>query len=153
MLRYQTMTCDIQGILKEQAQLMNDIELVQYDHFMHKEIVPQIFKRTFNSREWGEKWDTFDGFYEEGVFLLYHKLDKYYMGFIISYINEGLPYIAAMGIMEEFRGKHLGTYLIKHVAQHYAKMGYKDLWVDVRPHSESFQNRCLHIGFRFVDEE
>jgi GNAT superfamily N-acetyltransferase len=153
MLRYHRMTSFIVDILENPVPLSDDIELVQYDSYLHREIVPQIHKRIFLTKPWGEQWDTFEGFYAEGVFLLYHKVDKYYLGFIISYINDGMPYIALMGVMEEFQGQHLGTYLVQRVARNYAKMGYKKIWVNVKPHSEGFERRCLAMGFKATDEE
>jgi ribosomal protein S18 acetylase RimI-like enzyme len=147
------MTSRVNDILIDIVELSEGFELVQYDPFIHHEIVPQIYARCFNLRAWGERWDKFDGFYSDGVFLIYNKALKSYIGFVVSYINDGLPYIAALGIMKKFRGKHLGTYLVQRVAQHYAKMGYKDIWVDIKPHSESFERRCIAMGFVITDED
>lgn len=147
MLRYQTMIADIQEILSHHVPLMDGIELVQYDPHLHREVVPQVYKRTYHTRPWGDKWDAVEGFYPEGIFLLLNKEENYFVGFIISYVNEGLPYIGAIGVEEDFQGMHLGTCMVQSVALHYAKLGYKQLWVDVKPHSDGFFNRCIAMGF------
>ena len=151
-LKLQTMSCELNALLGELIPLNDRFEEVQYDSMMHHEIVPQIFSRTFKRRAWGEKWDQFEGFYSDGVFLIYEKVEKFYVGFIVSYIRDDVPYIAALGVMEDFRGLHLGMYMVQRVAQHYAKMGYKNIWVDIKPHSSSFEAHCVQMGFKEKDE-
>ncbi len=150
MLRNQTMKADIHEILTHPASLVDGVEMVQYDPLLHREVVPQIYKRCYHMRPWGDKWDAVEGFYPEGIFLLLNSKEQYYIGFIISYVNEGLPYIGAIGVEDNFRGQHLGTCLVQQVALHYAKLGYKKIWVDVKPHSDSFFSRCLTMGFHCV---
>ena len=150
MFRYQTMTADIQDILSHYVPLMEGIEMVQYDSLLHREVVPQIYKRSYHMRPCGDKWDAVEGFYPEGIFLLLNVQEQYYVGFIISYVNENLPYISAIGVEDKYRSKHLGTCLVQQIALHYAKLGYKKLWVDVKPHSDSFFDRCLTMGFHCI---
>ncbi|MCK8061646.1 MULTISPECIES: GNAT family N-acetyltransferase [unclassified Fusibacter] len=153
MIRKHTMASQVSDILVDLVPLSEGFELVQYDPMIHHEIVPQIYSRCFNLRAWGELWDKFEGFYSEGVFLIYHKSLKSYVGFIVSYIAEDTPYITSLGVTEDFRGRRLGTYLVQRVAQHYAKMGYKQLWVDINPHYEGFERRCVSMGFSVIREE
>lgn len=151
MLRFLTMNGLISEILSHSAQLPDLIEMVQYAPHLHKEIVPQIYKRTYHHRPWGEKWDSFEGFYPEGIFLLLNKAEQYYVGFIISYFFEGEPYIAAIGIEDQYRGQNLATCLVQKVAQHFAKLGFRKLWVEVNPREVGFYNRCLSMGFQGVE--
>lgn len=151
MVRYQTFVSPIREILKERHTLDDAFEIVKYDAYEHRQIIPQMFSRTLDKKPLGEKWDQIEGFYPDGVYLILHHDDAYYVGFVLSHIVDNVPHISAIGIMEQYRRRGIGTFLIQKLAEHYAKMGYQELCIDLKHDRLGFANQCERLGFSKVE--
>ncbi len=148
---YQTLIGHVRDVLKETKTLDDNFLITHYNAYEHRVVVPQLYARTLHKAPLKEDWDTDDSFYGDGIYLIFHKEDRYYVGFALSKIQDDIPYISAMGIIDEFRGYGVGTYLVQQVTKHYAKMGYAKVMIDVKS-ADNIIEYWAQMGFTKVEE-
>lgn len=131
--------------------LSRDFVIALYRSDKHKQIIPQLYAKSFEEDPWKEDWEDFRGFDPKGVFLAKVANDGSCVGFIISFHRPDFGYISVVAVLPEWRRRGLASGLIQMAVDFLFAQKKCTVVIDVEQNNEAAIKAYQRCGAKIVD--
>lgn len=118
------------------------IELLNQSDF---DIIPDVYANGFQDERWADDWFDIPQFDVNSTWVA--KVDGNIVGFIISFLSKGYPYISVLTVVGSHRRMGIGKKLVEHAIEYWNKLGYSKVCIHVEMNRLNAISLYESIGF------
>lgn len=129
---------------------MSEIEIQLLTPNYYK-CVPNIYSSSFEEEPWPDDWYNIPQFNKKSNWIAV--VDNIAVGFIISFLSDGIPYLSVLATHDDYQGIGVGQSLIRVTLAHWKAAGFSETLVHVEPHRKKAILLYKKYGFAIVGEK
>lgn len=128
------------------------VQIVNYEHSLHHDQIPQIYAEAFDDAPWPDNWDDIEEFDPNGMFLATDGNRSKLAGFVICFKRRHFGYISVVAVRPGFRRKGIATALILEAIRYLHSLGLSKIQIRVDVTNTPAIQVYKKLGFEIMSE-
>jgi len=111
--------------------------------------IPLIYADSFDEKPWEPDWYDIPQFDPNSTWVA--RFDGHGIGFVISFISKGQPYISVVALKKAFHGQGIASEMIRMCKIYWKENGYKQVTIHVNHESKRARYIYDKLGFKALE--
>lgn len=113
--------------------------------------IPQVYASSFNQVPWPANWYKTPQYTDQSSWIAL--IDSQVVGFVISFISNGKPYISVLATHRDYQRRGIGTHLIQTVFDYWERKGCRSIYIHVDMNKKPALALYSKMGFKKTSEK